>query len=321
MFKRFSKDTKMTSTLVLEDTECMIHGTGCTLEITVDEDMQPCLGSYTHIGMSYGRWSVVPCSCRKLTLDNIHVVLNSAVPHFSIGAYGLEDMPEIVLKNGATLDAPDYGKEGYVRRIVSYPVTSSASTKLSGEVVYNYAPLSEVYKGNTDLYEIATSLGGDVIKNCEALTMTVRSNMELLREAARTGLCKGISVKKLDSVNNLYLILALNEIGEEQDNVIRLLGTGYRDDILGDFEMRSVLSKYLFGTVEHSEVVTAVRKMVRFEDRYKYKYLLASLREGYATIEEEFYSDDIEAMWLRLPPSIRNSEQDKVSTLKQLNLI
>lgn len=80
MFKRFSKDTKMTSTLVLEDTECMIHGTGCTLEITVDEGMQPCLGSYTHIGMSYGRWSVVPCSCRKLTLDNIRVVLNSAVP-------------------------------------------------------------------------------------------------------------------------------------------------------------------------------------------------------------------------------------------------
>lgn len=321
MFKRFSKDTKMTSTLVLEDTECMIQGTGCTLEIAVDEDMQPCLGSYTHTGMSYGRWSVVPCRCRKLTLDNIHVVLSSVVPCFSIGAYGREDMPEIVLKNGATLDAPDYGKEGYVRRIISYPRTSSASTKLSGEAVYNYAPLTEVYKENPDLYEIATSLGGDVIKNCEALAMTVRGNMELLREAARTGLCKGISVKKLDRVNNLYLILALSEVGAKQDTVTRLLGAGYRDDILGDFEMRSVLSKYLFGTVEHSEVVTAVRKMVRFEDRGKYKYLLASLREGYAPIEEEFYSDEIEAMWLRLPPSIRNSEQDKVNTLKQLNLI
>lgn len=321
MFKRFSKDTKMTSTLVLEDTECMIQGTGCTLEIAVDEDMQPCLGSYTHTGMSYGRWSVVPCRCRKLTLDNIHVVLSSVVPCFSIGAYGREDMPEIVLKNGATLDAPDYGKEGYVRRIISYPRTSSASTKLSGEAVYNYAPLTEVYKENPDLYEIATSLGGDVIKNCEALAMTVRGNMELLREAARTGLCKGISVKKLDRVNNLYLILALSEVGAKQDTVTRLLGAGYRDDILGDFEMRSVLSKYLFGTVEHSEVVPAVRKMVRFEDRGKYKYLLASLREGYAPIEEEFYSDEIEAMWLRLPPSIRNSEQDKVNTLKQLNLI
>ena len=89
--------------------EVTIKGNGFCLDISTLK-REPAIGIKTHDGMSYGRWC--PGSGKKLEriiLDNVHVKLQTEVPNFSIGAYGLDYVPEVVLLNGATIEYPENG--------------------------------------------------------------------------------------------------------------------------------------------------------------------------------------------------------------------
>lgn len=112
---------------------CIIKGDGGTLKLVSTSRRQPCIGSETHDGMSYGRWSPVVCKCKKLILQNIHLILESGVPNFTIGAYGYDEYPEVVLEKGATLEAP----EAHEPRTLFYcPKAPDGSTKISDDCVY-----------------------------------------------------------------------------------------------------------------------------------------------------------------------------------------
>lgn len=117
---------------LLADT-CIVKGDGGTLKLISTSRRQPCIGSETHDGMSYGRWSPVGCRCKKLILKNIHLILESGVPNFTIGAYGYEEYPEVVLEDGATWEAP----EAHKPRILFYcPKAPDGSTKISDDCEY-----------------------------------------------------------------------------------------------------------------------------------------------------------------------------------------
>ena len=88
-----------TSELIIRGNNTRLYLKGC--------DRQPCIGPRTNDNLSYGRWERSVCIFHKLILDNVHVVCEPFVKNFSIGTYGAEEVPEIVLLNGATIDCPE----------------------------------------------------------------------------------------------------------------------------------------------------------------------------------------------------------------------
>lgn len=84
-----------------------INGSGIlTLECT--EDMQACIGTETHTGMSYGRLEPGRSqSLKKIIVDGVRVVCKSRVPNFSLGSYGESYVPEIECKNGGSIACPE----------------------------------------------------------------------------------------------------------------------------------------------------------------------------------------------------------------------
>lgn len=109
------------------------EGEGAVLRLYCDEDMQPCIGSRTHTGMSYGRWSMTTCSLKKIIVDNVKVICYPKVENFSLGGYGVNAVPEIVLLNGGELHCPEATGKRY---LVSFPKIPTGSTKISGSCTY-----------------------------------------------------------------------------------------------------------------------------------------------------------------------------------------
>lgn len=95
---------------------------------------QPCIGSLTHTGMSYGRWSPGPkVKCKKIIIDGCTVDCLTKVDCFSIGRYGTNEMVEIELVNGGSIDCPEAYGERYVEYQASPPY---GSTKISESMQY-----------------------------------------------------------------------------------------------------------------------------------------------------------------------------------------
>lgn len=97
----------------------------------------PCIGPDTHGPMSYDRWSPGGEFLNmNIVLDNVDVRIESAVPNFSLGAYGLEtedNNVSITLLNGATIECP----EAHGKVVCTYiGDTYSGSTKRTGEATY-----------------------------------------------------------------------------------------------------------------------------------------------------------------------------------------
>lgn len=99
------------------------------------EYMQPCIGSMTNTGMSYGRWC--PSTLRekpsKIIVDGVHVVCKSKIKDFSLGAYNYEFVPEIVCLNGGSINCPEATGERLLVRVAAPP---AGSTKISEEAEY-----------------------------------------------------------------------------------------------------------------------------------------------------------------------------------------
>lgn len=84
-----------------------IAGTG-TLTLVSNGEMQACIGTATHTGMSYGRWEPGrEKPLKKIVIDGVKVVCKSSVPNFSLGSYGESTVPEIECKNGGSIECPE----------------------------------------------------------------------------------------------------------------------------------------------------------------------------------------------------------------------
>lgn len=95
---------------------------------------QPCIGPRTNTGLSYGRWSIANYPwLEKLILDNVHVVCDNKTPNFSIGTYGIEDVPEIVLLNGATIECPEVHGTRIMRRSGFEGIYGSTKSDVAAE--------------------------------------------------------------------------------------------------------------------------------------------------------------------------------------------
>ena len=119
--------------------ELIIAGEDGRVKLTVRATgkMQPAIGTLTHTGMSFGRWcpgrNPIP---RTITIVGfIDVVLESAVPGFTIGRYGTNAMPPVYLREHATLTAPE--SKG-CRQMINNIQSFEGSTKLLGNCEYVY---------------------------------------------------------------------------------------------------------------------------------------------------------------------------------------
>lgn len=112
--------------------EVVIKGTGSlTLECT--EEMQPCIGTVTATGMSYGRWSPNGSIPKKIIVDGVKVTCISKVDNFSIGKYGSSAVPQIETRNGGVLICPEAEGERIVTHQAKAP---DGSTKISERMEY-----------------------------------------------------------------------------------------------------------------------------------------------------------------------------------------
>lgn len=68
---------------------------------------QPCIGSETHDGMSYGRWCPGCDKVKKVIIDGVHVICHSKVENFAVGNYGVGDKVEIECINGGSIICPE----------------------------------------------------------------------------------------------------------------------------------------------------------------------------------------------------------------------
>ena len=68
---------------------------------------QPCIGTVTNTGLSYGRWEPSIRCTKEITVENVTVECQSNDAAFSIGAYDWEDVPKIVCINGGRLICPE----------------------------------------------------------------------------------------------------------------------------------------------------------------------------------------------------------------------
>lgn len=93
-----------------------IKGSG-TLILECSEEMQACIGTKTHTGMSYGRLEPGrEPSLNKIIVDGVKVDCHSRVLNFSIGSYGESEVPEIECINGGSLNCPEINGKRIMNR-------------------------------------------------------------------------------------------------------------------------------------------------------------------------------------------------------------
>ena len=116
-----------------DSADVVIKGDG-RLTLVCTESMQPCIGTRTVTGLSYGRWE--PSGCRgpeKITVDGVEVVCCSQVDNFAIGKYGVEKVPAIECINGGRLVCPEATGERIVLKQAKAP---AGSTKIVSGMQY-----------------------------------------------------------------------------------------------------------------------------------------------------------------------------------------
>ena len=112
------------------------NGTGEPMTVHImAEDMQPCIGTETHTGMSYGRFELRDSSLKRIIIDGVNVVClpHESNPAFSVGAYGYKSVPEIKCINGGTIQCPEMTGTRFFRNDI---IKHEGSTKLTGKASY-----------------------------------------------------------------------------------------------------------------------------------------------------------------------------------------
>lgn len=111
-----------------------IKGTeNSTLNLIATSPMQPCMGGETDLGLSGGRWSIAREDPEKIIVDGVRVICESKTDNFTLGCYGCEGVPKLVLENNGLLKCPEMTGERVVSKWVVAP---DGSTKIYGSMEY-----------------------------------------------------------------------------------------------------------------------------------------------------------------------------------------
>lgn len=94
---------------------------------------QPCIGTVTNTGLSYGRWEPAIRCTKEIIVENVTVECQSNDAAFSIGAYDWEEVPKIVCINGGKLICPETEGTRVLRKHGTCP---NGSTKRISYPVY-----------------------------------------------------------------------------------------------------------------------------------------------------------------------------------------
>lgn len=109
------------------------------LTIVAKGYMQPCIGTRTVTGLSYGRWSMSNCSPpSKIIIDGVDVICKSNTENFALGKFGSNAVPRIELRNGGHIVCPEM--EG-TRVIAERAEPPAGSTKIFGATRYKIIPI------------------------------------------------------------------------------------------------------------------------------------------------------------------------------------
>lgn len=103
-----------------------------------------CIGGHINYPQSYNRWESNPPDFEKKVITiagkmNVHCI--PSVAHMSLGTFGWNEQPEVILEDGATIDCSEFGKE---RIMVSAGEWHDGSTKRTGYPVYEIKEKTKV---------------------------------------------------------------------------------------------------------------------------------------------------------------------------------
>ena len=138
----FSNDTVLEADLPVEVPDGIKHlyiiGSNMenmvTITLKCQKQTQPCIGHATMDDMSYGRWSPSRYDLEKITVNNANVIcVGYAEQPFTLGSYGRNVVPEVVLLNKAQLHCPELMGN---RIVVKQAVAPEGSTKISDRMEY-----------------------------------------------------------------------------------------------------------------------------------------------------------------------------------------
>lgn len=189
-----------------------IRGTaqGVKLLLMCEEGMQPCIGPETNTGQSFGRFSLSDFRLKKLVIDNIAVTCMSNGENrcFSIGTYGVEQVPEIVCINGGSIECPEvHGTRVMVDNIDSY----EGSTKHTGSAIYH------IVTDNTDKNSLLSDRQRELIEEIYAVNPEVAAQLDFTYSVSMlksiAGVVKVVNIKDVSawkkSRNNTTYLMTL----------------------------------------------------------------------------------------------------------------
>ena len=160
----FSYNAGFDGTLLVEGNnfimseDCPLQATG-TLTIkgsgslTIDcfGKMQPCIGTMTCTGLSFGRWEPGRGELDKIIIDGVKVVCHNGVRSFSLGSYGKSYVPVIECVNGGSISCPEVTG----RRVMK----KSGAADLIGSTKRVHPAVYEIEKGTADAKGETASAG------------------------------------------------------------------------------------------------------------------------------------------------------------------
>lgn len=195
-----------------------------TLEIIGLDEMQPCIGPVTYTGMSFGRWSITNDKVlKKIIIDGVYIRVSPKNPVFSIGTYGLEQVPEIELRNGGYIECPEIAGERVLLAKVAPPPGSTKISKLPEYYILKEGEKRPLSSGQKLLIEEFEKKGVYDEDICSGKYDT--AHMELLLGYLSNGYnIEGLRDPEIDSRNLAY--------------VEPLLKRGY--DLVGDGVIREI---------------------------------------------------------------------------------
>lgn len=198
----------------------IIRGKG-KLHLKSTAAMQPCIGTTTCTGMSYGRWSPNGAPVDKIIIDGVEVTCESKEDSFTLGTYGMNIVPEIELRNGGKLTCPETTGKRIVVKQAKAPV---GSTKISECMEY-----SIVKDGQSDRDLIRPEVKELINRLPESMRKAVlpTTDMERIQEAIRlTGLNPNLDVslilngeKRLRHAKTVTLLGCLDAYSDTEFNL------------------------------------------------------------------------------------------------------
>lgn len=244
---------------------------------------QACIGTDTHAGMSYGRWSPAPHKEFAIHVTDDLTVNCLASDNFSIGCYGNSSnyVPIICIQEGSTLICPEMEGKRIIKKQALPP---AGSTKISEFM--QYAIIKEG-QSITDLY---TEEDKELIETLKKHGIEVPT--EELIETKR--LQRALKYRARGSELNFSKLFDKNTDLENAASSCCLKIPQYysRDEFTWECSKVSYLNRTYYSTEEDEDALYVVHSLIK----HGYEKMEAT---RYADADKEYLS---EVLWSMIPP-------------------